>query len=149
MSLYFDASAVLPMLVEEATTTAIDALTKNPPEPLLLSDFAAGEVASAIARLVRTRVLREDDAQNRLQVFDLWRAGNASDISTLASDIAQAALLVRRFALGLRMPDAIHLAICQRLGASLVTFDQRLYSAAAFLHVPIWRPLSEGNPRAR
>jgi predicted nucleic acid-binding protein len=42
---------------------------------------------------------------------------------------------VRRFALGLRTPDALHLAICRRLDLPLLTFDRRQAAAAAALGI--------------
>lgn len=37
----------------------------------------------------------------------------------------------------LRTPDALHLAICRRLGAELLTFDQGMIAAARSLGVSI------------
>lgn len=50
-------------------------------------------------------------------------------------DIAVATGLVRRFALKLQLPDAIHLALCQRSGLVLATLDAGLAGAANALAV--------------
>jgi predicted nucleic acid-binding protein len=47
---------------------------------------------------------------------------------------------VRRFDLKLRAPDALHLAICRRLQARLVTLDNNLARAARALDVPCINP---------
>jgi uncharacterized protein len=53
LSNYLDASVLLPTLIAEPTTEAVyDCLGADGRE-LLISDFAAAEVASALSRLVR------------------------------------------------------------------------------------------------
>jgi predicted nucleic acid-binding protein len=38
---------------------------------------------------------------------------------------------------GLRTPDALHLAICSRVGADLASFDKRMLQAAAEFRVTV------------
>ncbi len=123
------------MLIQEAKSAAIDTLVDGLDERPIVSDFAAGEVASALARLVRMGALTEQVAQNRLNDFDAWRAGDTLAIDVLNTDVLQAAAFVRQFELGLRMPDALHLAIAQRSGRPLVTLDERMVKAGADLGV--------------
>ncbi len=52
-----------------------------------------------------------------------------------ASDIRLANVYVRRFELMLRVPDALHAAVCKRAGHRLVTLDKRLAAAAKDLGV--------------
>jgi uncharacterized protein len=54
-----------------------------------------------------------------------------------AGDIAQADLFVRRLDLPLLAPDAIHIAIAQRLRATLVTFDRQMATAARTLGLAV------------
>lgn len=140
MSHYFDASALVPMLIQEAASAAVDRFVEGLPARPIVSDFAAGEVASALARLVRMAVLRAQDAQERLADFDAWRTGDAQPVDVINSDAQQAAIFVRRFDLGLRMPDALHLAITQRQGFSLVTLDERMVKAGQALGVSVLKP---------
>jgi predicted nucleic acid-binding protein len=44
-------------------------------------------------------------------------------------------VMLRRLDLNLRTPDAIHIAIAQRLGAELATFDVRMAESAEALGV--------------
>ena len=101
--------------------------------------FAAAEVASALSRLVRMALLTEADA-SRLADFDAWRAAMSLPVDIGASDARLAFIYVRRFDLGLRAPDALHLAVARRLDAILVTLDRRLATAAHELGVAVDRP---------
>ncbi len=137
MSVFFDASALVPMLVQEAKSAAIDTFVEACDERPIVSDFAAGEVASALARLVRVGALAAQVAQNRLNDFDAWRAGDTQGIDVLNTDVLQASAFVRQFDLGLRMPDALHLAMAQRSGLPLLTLDERMVKAGAALGVRV------------
>jgi hypothetical protein len=109
-------------------------------EELLISDFAAAEVASAVSRLVRMALLTEADATARLADFDAWRAAMTAAVDIQASDARLAYIYVRRFDLALRAPDALHLAIARRLDATLVTLDRRLATAARELGIEVEVP---------
>ena len=127
MSLYLDASVLVRLLGSERPVLE---LVSNQPEPLLVSSFAAGEVAAAISRLARTGDLSAAEATELLAAFDLWREDAAEAIGTDARDIVEGDRIVRDFSLKLKLPDAIHLASSLRRGATLVTADQRLAAAA-------------------
>ena len=140
MSTYPDASVLLPTLIAEPTTEAVyDCLGADGRE-LLISDFAAAEVASALSRLVRMALLTDADASARLADFDAWRAAMSSPVDIAVSDTRLAYIFVRRFDLGLRAPDALHLAIARRLDATLVTLDRRLATAARELGITVEDP---------
>lgn len=135
MTAYLDASTILPTLIEEAGSAAVDRFIAENDEPLVISEFAAAEVASALSRLVRTGLLDPDDAAARLSDFDAWRAASADDLDLQASDVRLANVFVRRFDLMLRAPDALHAAACRREDFLLVTRDRRLAAAAEELGV--------------
>ncbi|MGE5271169.1 MAG: type II toxin-antitoxin system VapC family toxin [Thiohalocapsa sp.] len=109
-------------------------------EPLLVSDLAAAEFASAIARRVRTREITLDQARSDLSDFDLWSLRSAQRVEVGASDVAAATAFLRRLDLTLLAPDAIHIAIVRRLGATLVTFDRNMASAGRALGVAVTTP---------
>ena len=137
MSAYLDASAILPLLMKEPGSAAIDRYVAANSEPLIVSEFAAAEVASAISRLLRTKVLRAENAELLLADFDAWRASTTGDVDLHASDVRLASIFVRRFDLMLRAPDALHAAICRRADLLLVTMDRRLAGAAEELGVRV------------
>ena len=140
MSVYLDASVIVPRLVDEPHTTDVEAYLTGKREELFISDFAAAEVAAALSRLVRMRRLTTGDASSALNDFDIWRATSCSGVDVRAADARLAFAYVRRFELMLRAPDALHLAIARRLGATLVTLDRRLADAGRELAVTVAVP---------
>ena len=135
MSVYLDASAILPILIDEPGSAVVDQFISQLDDELIISEFAAAEVASALSRLVRTGRLDIDDASRRLSDFDAWRAAASRDLDLQASDVRLANIFVRRFDLMLRVPDALHAAVCRREDHLLVTMDRRLAVAALELGV--------------
>jgi len=65
---------------------------------------------------------------------------SALQIEIIAADIARAATFLRRLDLILRTPDAIHIAIAERIGATLVTFDRQMAAAARALGMAVATP---------
>lgn len=137
MNAYLDASVLIPTIVREAGSAAVDRLLRTYSGALVVSDFAAAEVASALSRLVRTGHIARDSAIERLADFDVWRSGMTSPCDMQASDARLAATYVRRFDLMLRAPDALHAAICRRLDLTLITLDRRLATAALALGLDV------------
>lgn len=136
MSIYLDASLVMPTLVEEAASAAVKAYLKTRAERVI-SDFAAAEVASALSRLVRTSLLTAAEAAARLSDFEAWRAATSLPVEVHPADVRLAYAYVRRFELMLRAPDALHLAIARRIDATLATLDGRLARAGEELGVNV------------
>jgi uncharacterized protein len=137
LTCYLDASVMLPMLVKEPASAAVDAFMATVQQEVWVSDFAAAEVASALSRLVRAAHLQGTDAAARLSEFDIWRAAMTSTVDIQASDTRLAYIYVRRFDLRLRAPDALHVAVARRLDAVLVTLDRRMATAAIDLGVTV------------
>ena len=140
MSAYLDTSVLIPTLIAEPSTESVYDYLGAINQELLISDFAAAEVASALSRLIRMRLLTDADASARLADFDAWRAAMSLLVDIRAADARLAYIYVRRFELGLRAPDALHLAITRRLDATLVTLDGRLAIAARELGIAIEMP---------
>jgi predicted nucleic acid-binding protein len=127
--LYLDTSALVASQLEEADSERIDAMLAAAEEPIVVSEFAVAEFASVLSRLIRTRKLSVADAEGFLADFDLWRARETRMEDIAAVDVRLAGAFVRRFDLKLLAPDALHLAVARRVGASVVTLDRRLASA--------------------
>jgi predicted nucleic acid-binding protein len=140
LNAYLDTSVLLPTLIVEPTTEVVYEFLGDDSRELLVSDFAAAEVASALSRLVRIALLTEADASARLTDFDAWRAAMSLPVDIQASDARLAYVYVRRFNLRLRAPDALHLAISRRLDVALVTLDRRMAAAARELGIVVERP---------
>jgi predicted nucleic acid-binding protein len=135
MSLYLDASVLVPTITEEPSSASVDAVILANTGELIVSEYAVAEVASALSRLVRMGRLDEPDAKERLADFDGWRASGTDPADVIVHDCRLANTYVRRFELKLRAPDALHLAICRRLGLQLATLDRRLATAARELGI--------------
>ena len=149
MSIYLDASFLVPMLVDVAASDAVKSYLVASEQELLVSEFAAAEVASSISRLVRMGLLTAAEAVARLSDFDGWRASTSTPTDVHPADVRLAYAYVRRFELGLRAPDALHLAIAHRADATLVTLDRRLADAARELGVSVAVPGADSAGDAR
>jgi predicted nucleic acid-binding protein len=129
---FWDASAIVPLLIAEARTTPLQQLAAEDPE-ILVWWATEVECASAIARLERDGMLDEPaaiDAFDRLKRLAAgWHEVDAGDA------VREAAVRFLRVH-SLRAADALHLAAAfvaaERRPASLeiVTLDDRLASAA-------------------
>lgn len=139
MSIYLDASVILPALVDEQTSDHLRKFLASYPERLI-SDFAAAEVAAVFSRLVRMHTLGTADANLRLADFDAWRAAMSETVDFRAADARLAGMYVRRFDLMLHAPDALHLAMARRVDATLVTLDRRMARAAQELGIAVAVP---------
>ncbi len=139
MSVYLDASVLVGLFTEDAFTLRADAFLRTNALVVIVSDLAAAEFASVIARHVRTKDITADAARVAFSTFDAWTARAAQRAELIAADLAAAKAFLRRFDLGLRTLDAINIAIAQRLGATLFTFDNRMTKSACALGIPVAR----------
>ncbi len=140
MSRYLDASVILPTIVDGPASAAVDAFIIANLNHLVISDFAAAEVAAALSRLVLMHKMDAADAAERMADFDAWRAEATDAVEVHASDVRLSNVLVRRFDLMLRAPDALHAAICRRTGDDLVTLVERMANAASALGIAVVVP---------
>jgi predicted nucleic acid-binding protein len=133
--IYLDASAIVPLFVEEARSADVNQLILG--QDLAASPLSFAEASSAISRRVRMKELRDTDGERLFQALDAWRDNAVGHIELTGEDFLAATPLIRRFDLGLRTPDALHIAIAQRMGAKLLTFDAKMAAAAAALGVDV------------
>jgi hypothetical protein len=137
VSVYLDASAIVATVAREAASGVVARFLATLSDRPIVSELAAIETASALSRLVRMNRLSLEAAAARLTEFDVWRAGFTVDLDVHPADFRVANAIVRRFDLGLRPPEALHAAACQRGGHVLVTLDRRLAMAAQSLGVTV------------
>ena len=137
MSLYLDASVVVPLFLKDALSARAFALMRAQKAALVISDWAGLEVSSVVARQMRIGALTKSQAEGALANFDLWRSNSACTAETSAADIADAAQFVRRLDVTWRGPDAVHLAIARRVGAIVCTFEARMETAALALGLAV------------
>jgi uncharacterized protein len=137
---YLDANILVALLTPEPFSGRADTFLQTNTEPLIVSDFAAAEFSSAVARRVRMSEFTLYQARFTLSRFDTWLARTADRVEISPADVAAATAFLRRLDLPLRTPDALHIAIAQRIGASLVTFDQRMAASARALGMAVATP---------
>jgi predicted nucleic acid-binding protein len=133
VSVYLDASVLVALFTDDALAVRADAFLRTHSPVLIVSDFAAAEFASAIARHVRMRGIKARDARRAFATFDVWIARAAGRALTTSADVACAAAFFRRLDLPLRTPDALNIAIAQRIGAEVLTFDDKMAASARAL----------------
>jgi predicted nucleic acid-binding protein len=129
---FWDASAIVPLIVGEAATVAMQALARNDPAMLVWWGTEV-ECASAIARLTREGAF--DDAAS-MQAFDRLRRLADGWHEVDASDAVREAAVRFLRVHSLRAADALQLAAAfiasERRPSALeiVTLDDRLAEAA-------------------
>jgi predicted nucleic acid-binding protein len=129
--LYLDTSALLPFYREEPLSDQVQHVLSGLRSPVFISDLTKVEIASAIARWVRTTEI--DEAQGILLE------------TTFADDIDRGLFVVRPFTARhyrhaekclaarttpIRSLDALHLACCHLLSLRLVTCDHIMHRSA-------------------
>lgn len=137
MNVYLDASVLVALFTNDPFTQRADEFLRRERPVSTVSDFAKAEFASAIARRVRTGELSAEDARNAFGMLDVWTARAVQSIATSSPDIAAASAYLRRLDLSLRTPDAINIAIAERTGCALLTFDRKMADNAMALGVPV------------
>ncbi|HEY1750167.1 MAG TPA: type II toxin-antitoxin system VapC family toxin [Caulobacteraceae bacterium] len=130
MRVYADASLLVGLFVSDKFRSRGREFIARARPTLLVSDFAAAEFASVLARRVRTRELAAEAARRALAAFDAWSTSRSRRIELTSSDVARADSFLRRLDLNLRTPDALNIAIAERFNAALGTFDVRMADAA-------------------
>jgi predicted nucleic acid-binding protein len=137
---YLDAGILVALLTVEPQSGVADAFIAAQHGPLIVSDLASAEFASALARRVRTGEATLEEARSDLLDFDVWIARSAQRVEISPADLTAATSFLRRLDLPLRTPDAIHIAVAQRLGAILVTFDRQMAVNARALRIVVTEP---------
>jgi predicted nucleic acid-binding protein len=132
---FLDASVIVALRTNDVLTGRARMFLRSGPLALFVSDYAAAEIASVIARRVRTRALTEIEARAAFDHLDQWTQTLAQPVETSPGDIAAAAGFIRRLDLTLRAPDAINIAIAGRFGLTLATFDAGMAPCASTLGV--------------
>lgn len=140
MSVYLDASVLVPLFIPDRFNMRTETYLEGKNPPVAVSNFAATEFSSALARLVRIGDIAKGTAQSAFADFDAWVVANAQRVEMSGADLGAAEGFLRRLDLTLRTGDAIHLAIAQRLQMTLATFDQKLIACARALRIAAVRP---------
>jgi uncharacterized protein len=138
LSVYLDTSVIVGLLIEtDALAGRARSIAFDDDDVLVVSDFAAAEFASVVARLLRTHQIAAAGAREVFGTFDTWRDQLTDRADVGPADIRAATAIIRRLDLNIRAPDAINLAVALRLGASIATFDRRMRENARALGIAV------------
>ena len=137
MTVYLDNSVVVPLLLPDALAGRAEAFLLSAPVGLIVSDFVSAEFASVVGIRIRTGKLTLTNARAALVNFDLWCGQRTLAAETTTTDVRAAESMLRRLDLTLRAPDAINLAIAQRLSAAVATFDEKMAASADKLGISV------------
>lgn len=129
MSHYLDTSVIVPLFIEEAADASQRWIGESEDE-LFVADLVVTEFHAVVSRPVRMGIMSEDRAATVRTLFDEWRGEAVESLENLPADIRVAGFLVRTPRPRLLTADATHLATCQRLDLTLVTYDADLQSVA-------------------
>jgi uncharacterized protein len=140
MSAYLDTSTLVSLIIVDANTKLARQWFNLNKTDVQLSPLVKIEFASAVSIKLRRNEFTNTDAHFYLEVFDNWILYNASIFDALREDYALAEQYVRRFDLKLRGPDVLHIAICIRLKATMITFDENQAAAARALGATVEIP---------
>ena len=135
MTLYLDASVIVPLVVTENVSEVTRAWMADQSDRFFTGHLAIGEVGSAISRGRRMNLLTADQGDRALAALDAWLQSSVSVIDHDPEDIEMAAKWVRRPLPKLLMPDAIHLATCRHRQFQFVTGDAGLTAVADLLDI--------------
>lgn len=131
MSFYLDTSFLVSAFSKE--TRSLDALAwldGHVGLDLNISGWVSTEFASAISLKIRTGQFHPADLKNLRHEWASFKFNSVRTVSVEDSDYDLASQMIFGSETGLRSGDAVHLAICQRIGAEIVTFDNGLERAA-------------------
>lgn len=131
MRRYFDTSLLVAALIREAGTAAAKTyLIGCGDEPWLISRWVTTEFSSALAIKVRTGMITTSEQTAALNMFRRFSALRLDVVNVESADFDVAAEMSDHSGVALRAGDALHLAVCRRLGTRLATFDAGLAAAA-------------------
>ena len=137
MDTYLDTSVVVAAITREPRTPDAQRLLAESGGALSISDWTVTEVASALAIKRRHGSLAGRDHALAGRTFARLSSEALSRLPVLSSDFTRAAALAGRSELTVRAGDALHLAVAERVGGALATFDVSMARAAALLGIAV------------
>ena len=129
--IYLDTSVLLPLFVHEPTSHAVrSVLSAAKQDELAISEWSQTEFISAIGRHVRMALLKKEAAPAIVRKFQELVERNLVVLELDGSDFLTANGFLRRFELGLKAGDALHLAIASNHAAEVYSSDEVMLKCA-------------------
>lgn len=131
MSVYLDTSVLVSLFTADDHSSRAEAWLMQGHD-LIISQWAAAEFSSALSLQRRQGRITAADVDVAERAFDglLDREFRVETVG--GADLLRARTIVLKDGF-LKAPDALHLAIAERLGSAFATFDQTLHRAARSL----------------
>jgi predicted nucleic acid-binding protein len=136
--LYFDTSFVAPLVLPESCSEDIEVFVrKQPAGDLAVSQWTRLEFARLLGRRVRMRELSEIQASRAMMAFEQMLEDSFHVIAPTVADFDLALRLLQRRRSGLRIGDALHLAVALNNSVSMFyTLDDGLVRVATAFNIP-------------
>lgn len=135
--LYLDTSLLVSLIVPEPRSRAVRDWLRAQTEPLCISLWSRAELAGVLGTKAREGGLSRRQAALVQQQFDESLLPFLREVAIDRATYIRCLLLLGNTRLGLRAPDALHLAACRGPeGIKLVTADRILYRAARSIDFP-------------
>ena len=136
--LYLDTSLLVAALTPEARTIELQQwLGQQKPDELVISDWVVAEFSAALAAKLRAGRVNVSERAAALAGFGQLCVGSFTILPLSRAHFQMAARFADQHTLGLRAPDALHVALCLDLGAVLCTLDRPLSEACMPLGVTV------------
>ncbi len=129
MTFYLETSVLVSLFAADIHTPSARRFARTYPD-CQTSLWALAEASSALALQVRVGRLEPAEAAAADAHIDRWLVGRPEPETPIADDLLAARRMLRAASSPLRAADALHLALSERLGTTLATFDKRLVMAA-------------------
>jgi len=139
--LYLDSAIALTLFVREPISESVGKWIASRRQPLAFSDWGLTECASALGIRQRRGELDADTAARAFRAMTTFANESCELIACAGHHQQEAQKLLTRFNLPLRSGDALHLAISQRVQATLVSCDKQLVAAAKAIGAKARDPL--------
>jgi hypothetical protein len=134
--IYLDTSLLVAALTpEQRTVEVLDWLKQQELAELWISDWVICEFSSALSVKMRTGQISAAQQAGALAGFAQLYGSSIAVLPVSRGQFRIAARFADQHTLGLRSPDALHLAICADQGATLCTLDRTQSEACAPLGV--------------
>jgi hypothetical protein len=137
LNAYLDASTFFSQFVVDAHTPRLMRWLPGARGRIVFSEWTLAGFSSALAVATRMGRLGADEQDKIEGTVDRWLMTVPPPHSMAPGEAETARRFIRATSLPLRAGDALHLAIADRLGLALATFDERMAAAAADLGIPV------------
>lgn len=137
-TVYLDTSLLVSALTDEPLgSSARRAIAADRGERPLISEWVLTEFSSALGLKVRQKVLPEQKASEAIDFLADMIRSDIEVVEIRRSHFRAAATMCRHFGVGLRAPDALHLAVGAANGALVLTLDEKMWRAGQALDVEV------------